>query len=47
MIGQLFTAYDLRLYVEPISSCIVCNINHPGLLKPLRKIDAIEWYCNI
>jgi len=32
MIGQLFIAYDLRLLSEePISSRIVCYINHPGL----------------
>jgi len=25
----------------------MCDINHPDLLEPLRKIHAIEWYCNI
>jgi len=36
-----FIAYDLRsLYYKPILSRIVCDINHPGLLEPLRKIRA-------
>jgi len=43
MIGQLFIAYNLRLYYRSdlIAHC-VCDINHPDPLEPLRKIHAIE-----
>jgi len=47
MIGQLFIAYDLRLYYRTYLIAHVCDINHPDLLEPLRKIHAIEWHCNI
>jgi len=30
--------------VKPISSRIVCDINHPVLLEPLRKIYVIRWH---
>jgi len=41
---QLMILYSI---VKPISSRIVCDINHPGLLEPLREIYAIGWHCNI
>jgi len=43
---SIFYRYDLRFY-RRISSRIMCDINHPGLPKPLRKIHAIGWQCNI
>jgi len=43
MIGQLFIAYDLRLYYRTDLIAHVCDINHPGLLELLRKIYAIEF----
>jgi len=43
MIGQFFTAYDLRLYCRTHRALCVILI----ILEPLRKIYAIGWNCNI